>query len=265
MSDYQRPGGGIDEDRLPWLEPVDDYDDGETIPLGRLIGAVVVGLVALGLVIGGIFWFRNRDNGGGNGALIEAPAGPVKVRPQEAGGLAVDGTGDIAYGASVGDSFNSVIDASAMPEEPLTETRIPPAPAPGPDAVKPAPKPASKLVEAKPAAPKAVQSAQAQPTQPKPTQPKPAQAKPTAPKSSVTVVIGATPGKVQLGAFSSAALADKAWANLTRRFPALSGASRELSPVTVDGKTLYRLRASVKDPSALCARIKATGEACSLL
>ena len=67
MSDFQRNRLELtsdDEDRLPWLEPVDDYDDEEGISIARLIGAVVVGLVALGLVIGGIFWLRNREASG---------------------------------------------------------------------------------------------------------------------------------------------------------------------------------------------------------
>jgi cell division septation protein DedD len=255
MSDYQRPPSQSDEERLPWLEPVDDYDDGEAIPMTRLIGAVVVGLVALGLVIGGIFWFRNRDNGGGNGALIEAPAGPIKDRPKDAGGLDVEGAGDVAYGASVGEEINSVIDATALPEEPVIDQRtvvLPPA--------QPKVQPQPKAEAPKPAAPVA---------KPAPAAPKPAPAKPVAPKATVTVPIasaGGSGGTVQLGAFSSAALANKAWGDLVRRFPALSGASQQLSPVTVDGKTLYRLRAKVSGSAAtVCARLKAAGEASSTL
>lgn len=240
MPDYQRPTAPKDEDRLPWLEPVDDYDDVEAIPMTRLIGAVVVGLVALGLVIGGIFWFRNRDTGSGNGALIEAPAGPIKERPQESGGLAVEGTGDVAYGASVGEEINSVIDASAVPEEPVIDAR--PAPKPEPKKPTAAPKPvtSAKIEAAKPAA--------------------------TAPKPGVTVALSGGGSVIQLGAFSSPALANKAWGELAKRFSYLSGASHELNPVTVNGKTLYRLRATVGgQASSVCAKLKVAGEACSVL
>lgn len=238
MSDYQR-----DEDRLPWLEPVDDYEDVEAIPMTRLIGAVVVGLVALGLVIGGIFWFRNRDTGSGNGALIEAPAGPIKERPQESGGLAVEGTGDVAYGASVGEEINSVIDASAVPEEPVIDARAAPKPEPKKPAAAPKSVTSAKIEAAKPAAKPAVTA-----------------------KPGVTVALSGGGSVIQLGAFSSPALANKAWGELAKRFSYLSGASHELSPVTVNGKTLYRLRANVGGQAgSVCAKLKVAGEACSVL
>lgn len=262
MSDFQRGTMAEDEDRLPWLEPVDDYDDDEGISIGRLIGAVVVGLVALGLVIGGIFWLRNRGSAEGDGTLIEAPAGPIKEKPGEPGGMDVEGTGDVAYDASVGQAVNSTIDLTAVPETPVTET------APVKTAQLPAstaqPAPAAKPV---PAAAKPPVAAAPLPAQPKPA---PQAAKPApapAPKSLLPAASTPAPsggGAVQLGAFSSEAQANKAWKSLSGRFGFLSGLSHSVNAVTVNGKTLYRLRASGGDAST-CAKLKVAGEACSVV
>jgi hypothetical protein len=248
MSDFQRGVSEEDEDRLPWLEPVDDYDEGAGISMARLIGAVVVGLVALGLVIGGIFWLRNRDNAGGDGTLIAAPEGPVKERPEEKGGMKVEGTGDVAYGASVGKDVNSTIDLSALPEEPVSGT--PSATTPAPASAKPSPQPANSqtaTIQQGPAA-------------------KPAP--PSARQAPVPPVGGAAPvgGAIQLGAFSSQALANKAWSSLAKRFGFLAGLDHSVNGVPVGGKTLYRLRANAGGQAAtLCAKLKVAGEACTIV
>jgi cell division septation protein DedD len=256
MSDFQRnPGQDLDEDRLPWLEPVDDYDDDEGISIGRLIGAVVVGLVALGLVIGGIFWLRNRDTATGDGALIAAPEGPIKEKPDAPGGMQVDGAGDVAYDASVGKDVNSTIDLSALPEAPVTQggavktAELPAStPAPAPVPVPAAKPPVTKTSPAAPAKPVAV---------PKPLLPTPAPMQAAGPPSG---------GAIQLGAFSSAALANKAWGSLAGRFGFLSGLNHSVNSVTVGGKTLYRLRADAGGTaSSTCAKLKVAGEACSVV
>lgn len=257
MSDFQRNPMAEDEDRLPWLEPVDDYDDDDGISIGRLIGAVVVGLIALGLVIGGIFWLRNRDSGEGDGTLIAAPEGPIKERPGQPGGMDVEGTGDVAYDASIGQSVNSTIDLTAVPETPVTDT------AP----IQTAQLPASA---AKPAAPAAKPPTAATPA---PTPPKPAApaAKPAPPPKSLlppavsTAASSGGGGSIQLGAFSSDALANKAWKSLSGRFGFLSGLNHSVNAVTVNGKTLYRLRASGVEAASTCAKLKVAGEACSVV
>jgi cell division septation protein DedD len=260
MSDFQRNSMDQDEDRLPWLEPVDDYEDDEGISIGRLIGAVVVGLVALALVIGGIFWLRNRDSSGGDGTLIEAPAGPIKERPGEPGGMAVEGTGDVAYDASVGQNVNSTIDLTALPEAPVTET------AP----VKTASLPASNAKPAAPAPPAKAPVAAVAVVPAKPTAPvaKPAPVPAPAPKPLLPTTSAPAPsgGAIQLGAFSSAALANKAWGSLSGRFGFLSGMEHSVNTVSVGGKTLYRLRASAGgQASSTCAKLKVAGEACSVV
>jgi len=282
MSDFQRGALDDDEERLPWLEPVDDYEDEEGISIARLIAAVVVGLVALGLVIGGIFWLRNRGQSG-DGTLIAAPAGPIKEKPPEAGGMNVEGAGDVAYDASVGKDVNSTIDLTALPETPVADNSgirpapLPPstspqastpAPAPTP-AIKPAPVPAAKSA---PAAPQKRASAVSTPLPATATPEKPvkmAAANPApAPKPLLPAPVASSSGggSIQLGAFSSQALANKAWSSLSGRFGFLSGMEHSVVSATIGGKTLYRLRASAgSQASSTCAKLKVAGEACSVV
>jgi cell division septation protein DedD len=267
MSDFARDRlDGADEDRLPWLEAVEEDDDDRGVGAGKLIAAVIVGLIALGLVVGGLFWLRDQGSGdtGGQGELIAAPAGDYKEKPSEPGGMKVEGTGDIAYGASEGAEVTSSIDLSALPEAPIAgpnavrTTDLPPstakpaaAPAPVPAKIPaPAPAPAGKAP--------AVAIAQA-PAKPKPLPVKPAAVPEPAPVAP-EVAGGAA---IQLGAFSSEAKANAAWKSLSGRFAFLSGLSSSVTPVTTDSGTLYRLRASAgSEASKLCARLKIAGESC---
>ncbi len=254
MSDIQRDLGRDDADRLPWLEPVDAYEEEGSISLTRLIGAVVVGLVALGLVIGGIFWLRNGDTAEGDGTLIEAPDGPIKTRPEEAGGMAVEGTGDVAYPASVGREVDSAIDLSALPENPVVESPgVRPAAVQQP--IKTVDLPASRvqapIVEAKPKpAPAAA--------------PQKAPVRTAAPAGAPASISAA--GSIQLGAFSTPAAAQKAWKLLASRFAFLGELDHGVVPVRVEEKTLYRLRAGAgSEAGTICAKLKVAGEACTVV
>ena len=46
MTDEARDATTGDEDRLPWLEAVEDGDEGQGPPIAKLIGAIVIGLIA---------------------------------------------------------------------------------------------------------------------------------------------------------------------------------------------------------------------------
>ena len=252
MSEFGRTFDHSDaesEERLPWLEPVDEYEDEGGISIVKLVGAVVVGLVALGLIVGGVFWLRNRDSAGGDGTLIAAPQGPIKEKPEAPGGMAVEGAGDVAYGASVGKDIDSKIDLSAVPEAPVTEVQ-PVKQAPPPPPVK-APPPAKTQTAKVEVAPKPV---------PKPV------VKPVAPKPEPSFSLPSGGNGVQLGAFSSDASANKAWKQLSGRFGFLSGLEHGVVAVKVGDKTLYRLRANAGgEATTICAKLKVAGEACSVV
>jgi hypothetical protein len=142
-----------DEDRLPWLEAVDeDEDEGGPSPL-KLIVAVLIGLAAIGLIVGGLFWMGNRNPGTGEPELVTADAGDYKVRPDDPGGMRVEGQGDTSFAASAGSEPKGTINVNAVPEAPISKAPVAPAPVAAPT---PKPKPAP----AAPAAPAAQASIQ---------------------------------------------------------------------------------------------------------
>ncbi|MFC0303689.1 SPOR domain-containing protein [Rhizorhabdus histidinilytica] len=267
MTDYSRDRlGPQDEDRLPWLEPVEEeYEEGG-VGTGRLIVWLVAALMLLALVVGGYFWLRGNDKAtSGEGALIKAPDSYYKERPGET--AAPIGEDEIVYSASKGNEVESVIDTSGAaetpvnidrprPEAPIATTAIPPSTSA--PAARPAP------ATAKPAAPKPTptvdQALARQAT--KPAEPKPA----PRPVTSASAAEPASGGSmVQLGAFSSQAKANAAWKTLSGRFSFLSGLTQSVVPVQSGDKTLYRLRASGGNAGDICRRLKTAGESCSVI
>ena len=78
----------------------------------------------LAAVLGGIYWFKHRAPGPGNGDLIAAQEGDYKVKPDDPGGMKVAGEGDAAVAASGGAAGgNGSIAVSNLPEAPITGTQ----------------------------------------------------------------------------------------------------------------------------------------------
>lgn len=229
--DYARQPGTLaleDEDRLPWLEAVDeDMPDRGLSPI-KLLLYVLGALAALGLVFAGIMLLQRRPSGAPE--IIKAPTAPYKVPPADGGAMTVPGEGDATFNTSQGKEPQGRIDLARGPETPAT---VPPPTEPAATASAPA-------VPAKPAAPTA------------------------APASTQTPLDGA--GILQLGAFDSEAVANAAWRTMARRFPDLQGKAHQVTTANVGGGTVYRLRAQVGDgASALCGRLKAAGQNCMVV
>ena len=146
MTDIRADDAGSldEEDRLPWLEAVDE-DEGREAPSAlKLIAAVLIGLVAIGAIVGGVFWMGNRDGEANRDEqLIAAPEGDYKQKPDDPGGMPVEGQGGTAFAASEGADPKGSIDTSAVPEAPVTEVKQAPAPAPAAPKAAPAPKQAA--------------------------------------------------------------------------------------------------------------------------
>nr|MDQ4087141.1 hypothetical protein [Pseudomonadota bacterium] len=121
-----------EEDRLPWLEAVEEEDEREGPSVAKLVGAILIGLLAIGLIVGGLFWLGNRSQSGGDGELIAAPEGDYKVRPDQPGGMNVAGEGDTSYAASEGAEPKGRLNTNAVPERPVR-----PAPGAQPPAAQP--------------------------------------------------------------------------------------------------------------------------------
>jgi hypothetical protein len=96
-----------------------------------------------------------------------------------------------------------------------------------------------------------------------PVSPGPARASPSSPVMSMAA--GAGPA-VQLGAFSSTANARSEWRRLAVRFQSqLGGLTPRIVPVTLSGRQLYRLEASVASQSAahrLCQQLQHRSQGC---
>jgi hypothetical protein len=239
MAGAHDPYALSDEDRLPWLEPVDAVDEERRgLPLA-LIGWVVTGLALLAIGIGAMYWWQNRTiTPTGSGELIAAPAGPYKVRPKEEGGTKFEGQGDVVYQTSQGAQVKGALDLNAVPETPIDR-----APAP-----KPSPTP-------EPKAGKSASAAVSEDSQKLVAKAPPAALAPEGPAGST----------IQLGAFPSEGVAKKTWESMSKRFSYLTDRSQSVLKAEVNGKTYYRLRVgtgSAAEAKDLCARLKVAGESC---
>jgi hypothetical protein len=151
-----------------------------------------------------------------------------------------------------------VIASAPPPSPPISASALRPAlPAPPPAATPPAPAPIAKSA-------------------PIPVEP-PAAAKARSPTPNAAVVKAepapapsskaAGVAAVQIGAFSSQALADKGWNDAAALAPgAAAGKGKSVEKVEKDGKTLFRTQvtgfASRADAAAFCGKLKAAGKAC---
>ncbi|MEP6785579.1 MAG: SPOR domain-containing protein [Sphingomonadales bacterium] len=227
-----------DEDRLPWLEAVVDEGGDDGVSVGKLVALIVAALVALGIVIGGVWALRSRQapqTATTDPKLIAAPAGDYKVKPENPGGMKVEGKGDSSFATSEGAEANGKIDTNALPETPVK-------------GVKGA------------ATTDAAGKASANPTVGVPKGVAPLVAKPPVVIKTPSL---AGSGVLQLGAYGSQAKADAGWSTLSKKFGFLTGLNKSIAPAEVGGATVYRLRVDAGAQSAgICAKLKAAGENC---
>lgn len=237
MTDVDNDGVRDEPDRLPWLEAVDDEDEG--VSTGKLAAFLIAALIALGAVIGGVAWLRGQQPGAqGDGKLIAAAEGDYKVKPDAPGGMKVEGQGDTAFKASEGATPKGKIDLNATSETPVAGTKAPklngPAAPAGKGATATMPANGGKLVAAPPAAPVVRPGA-----------------------------VGKGGGMVQLGAFSSEAKANQTWVSLAKRYAYLAPLAKSVEAAQVGGGTVYRLRANAGgDAGTVCGKLRVAGESC---
>ena len=108
------------DEQLPWLEAVDDEDGPRGLSARRMLGAVLVVLLAAAVVAVAFFWLGQRDaEFAGAPELIKAEPGPYKVKPADPGGLDVAGESETAFKTSAGEETEAELDLSAVPEAPV--------------------------------------------------------------------------------------------------------------------------------------------------
>lgn len=196
-----------DDDRLPWLESAEDYEEESGYSPARIALFLGAAILLLALLIGGIYWYQNRDGAGlsGDGQLIAAQEGDFKVRPEDPQSKEFEGEGDASFAASEGKETPAKLGTVRPAETPVR-------------------KPEAK----------------------------------DAPGSAL----------IQLGAFSSAGLADRAWSGFANRFSDIGSLPKKIVRGSVQGGTIYRLNAvapNAAQAQKLCNNLKAAGESCLVI
>lgn len=104
-------------ERLPWLESDDDLEQ-PGVDTGRIVTFAALGLLAVVLAVGALWWFL-RDSPGGelaaDGSTIQAPDEPYKSRPENPGGREVEGTGQTSFEVAEGEEIEGVIATRDVP------------------------------------------------------------------------------------------------------------------------------------------------------
>ena len=119
-----------DDGQLPWLQAVEDEDEPRGVSARKMLAALLVVLLAGGLVAGTFFWLGQRgQDAAGPPELIAAEPGPYKVKPADPGGLDVAGESETAFQTSAGEDTDAQLDLSAVPEAPVAKPKpAPPQP-----------------------------------------------------------------------------------------------------------------------------------------
>ena len=262
-----------DPDRGAYTPPTDaplSFDarqpvrGGGPAPIMLILSAIVL----IALVIAIVLFYRSGVREAGQPPLtVGAPVGEMKGPPPAEAQPTDPAEGLQIYQSEQGETAPAAPNFTAPPETPQAR--------PAPVTVQPPPRAAptapvaSAPIAALPAAPTPLKPAVAPPA----VAPAPKAATP-APKSIDAVLNQAPAPKatggaaaVQIGAFSSQALADKGWNDAARIAPgAAAGKGKRVEAIQKDGSTLYRTQvtgfASRADASAFCNQLKAAGKSC---
>jgi len=267
MSDHDHGAYTPPSDRLSF-DPREPVRSGGPAP----VTLIVSGIVLLAIVGGVFLLYRGGIRHKGDApAAVGAPLAQIKTAVLPDSNDAPPGLTISKVDATNMAAANAVF--APAPEEPLprplpvqapavvTQTPLPPAAAaPAPATPKPA-----KPVSIASLTDDALSSKRVAKPAPKPP------AVPTADSASPAETTAAAPppgaGWVQIGAFSTSALADKGWSDVAALSPAaMAGKGRKVEALSRDGKTLYRAYvtgfASHDSAQAFCDRLKAAGKAC---
>ncbi len=107
-----------DTDSLPWLESDEEDESAGGLDTGQILGFAAALVLLLGAVVGGVWFFSNRTAAGdlvADGSVIEAPAGPIKTRPDDPGGKTFAGTGSVAPVVGEGGTRPAVVATNDAP------------------------------------------------------------------------------------------------------------------------------------------------------
>ncbi|OYX35114.1 MAG: hypothetical protein B7Y99_04485 [Caulobacterales bacterium 32-69-10] len=218
-----------------------------------LIGSAAVLLV---LIIAVVMYYQSGVRGPGTQTAVGDPVGVVKTAPA-------------ANAQGAGEDPFSNLDVYASQNVPNAAPASAPAFAPAPETPQPRPAPAPV-----PAPGLRVQTVESNPVQAVPAPARDAapvrtaQLPPAAAPAAPVAVASASGAAVQIGAFSSTALADKGYSDIAAAFPGpMAGKAKRVETVAREGQApLYRGLiggfASREAAQAFCNTLKAAGRNC---
>ncbi len=201
-----------------------------------------------GLLLAGVAGWALSGRHAAMVPVIEADSRPVRVKPENPGGLQVAGADEQVMGGR-GSKVQGMAPPAEAPAAQALRAQMPPQ-----AAVPPAVPPPAPVLPALPAAPPAAVVLQLVP----------------APATRPAPAVAAAGTLVQLAALDSEGAAQTEWQRLSRRMPDLLG---DRQPVVQkadrDGRAMWRLRTGgftdIADATAFCARVRAKGGACSII
>lgn len=236
-------------------------------PATRRLVLIAVGLGGTLMGIAGA-WSVIGHSGHGV-PVVQADAGPVRVKPANPGGLQVAGAGNDIFSGGSDTGVDKLAPAAEVPNpQALRAPPPPPKPAPAPAATAAAGKPAV-VAAPKPgvtAAPIVQAASRPAVVAESESHPAPAQEKHAATASER---VAAKSALVQLAALSSEEAAKTEWHNLSKRMPdLLAGHQPSISKVEHSGHTFWRVRTGgftdTAQATSFCARVRAKGSSCAV-
>jgi cytoskeletal protein RodZ len=288
MSEHERGAYAPPTETSLSFDPRQPVRGSRPIPFTLIIAVLVLAGLAAAIFV---FYQSGVRRAGQPPQAVGAPVAdmkappPAEAQPQDpAAGLQIYKSED---GASAAPS--KAVQFAPPPEQPQARPQpgppaptvvvtqaAPAAPAPalrpsietqGPASAVPAQAPKAEAPPAKAApAPKIEKPVAKAPPAPAAVAAKPAPVKPAKAEPAPVASAGGA-ASVQIGAFSSQALADKGWNDAAAVAPGASaGKGKSVEKVERDGHTLFRTQvtgfASRADATAFCGKLKAAGKAC---
>jgi len=223
---------------------------------------VVAGVLGLTLV-GGMGAWSLMGRHSGAIPVIEADSRPIRVKPDNPGGMQVIGANEQIMGDGAAGEVDKMGPGAESPDPQALRAQTMPRTA---STQAPEPQTASAPPAAEPPAPATPRTAEAS-VSPLPDTLAPAARAVSRPPPAAHPATGGT--MVQVAALDSEAAAKAEWQRLAKRMPdVLGGREPVVQRADRDGKSVWRVRlggfADTAEATAFCARIRGKGGACSL-
>ncbi len=231
--------------------------------------AIAAALLGGGLVLGMGIWGMTGQKPGVV-PVIEADSRPLRVKPENPGGMQIAGANDTVLGGKASGQ-DRLAPSPEAPAPQALRAQLQPPPEPEAPAAAPVgvggsplpdtpPPPVSVKPPTRPAPPEAAAPAASNEPAAEPTRP----AAPEAPRAAV-----AGNAMVQLAAVKSEDAARGEWERLSKRMPDLLGGRKPLFQRTeTSGRVYWRIRtggfASAADAAAFCAKVRTEKNNCAV-